>query len=241
MQGAQPNHYATLGLDRKCTAEQIRDAYRLLAKQFHPDLNGGSRDAVVQTQALNLAYEALSDPLRRQEYDRILASEERATRSKSSKADQNISHDLHLRIEELIRGTTREVKVNDPGNLSGPETYDLRVPAETAPGARFRLARPGGGFITIRIRPLPSFQFKLRGSDLRCDLKISTKRAEQGGEEYVTGATGSRLRIKIPARSPRGEIIRISGEGLPKPRGGRGDLLVRIKYRPEVRVSKSFR
>ena len=53
----------------------------------------------------------------------------------------------------------------------------------------------------------------------------------------IRGLTGTRLRVPIPRGVARGEIIRISGEGLPKPRGGRGDLLVRITYRVEVRVT----
>jgi DnaJ-class molecular chaperone len=54
----------------------------------------------------------------------------------------------------------------------------------------------------------------------------------------ITSATGAPLRIQIPARIARGEELRVPGEGLPKPRGGRGDLLIRITYRPEVRVSR---
>jgi DnaJ-class molecular chaperone len=46
------------------------------------------------------------------------------------------------------------------------------------------------------------------------------------------------LRITIPPRVARGEVLRVPGEGLPKPRGGRGDLLVRVTYRPEVRVTR---
>jgi len=67
-------------------------------------------------------------------------------------------------------------------------------------------------------------------------LKISSKLAAQGGEQMVKGVLGSMLRVKISDRVERGEIVRIVGEGLPKPRGGRGDLLVRIMYRPEIRV-----
>jgi DnaJ-class molecular chaperone len=54
----------------------------------------------------------------------------------------------------------------------------------------------------------------------------------------IQGITGSMLRVQIPRGVGRGTVIRISGEGLPKPRGGRGDLLVRITYRPEVRSSR---
>ena len=65
LQPSEPDHYATLGLDRDCTETHIRSAYRLLAKQYHPDVNHGSSAAQAQTQALNAAYEILSDPERR--------------------------------------------------------------------------------------------------------------------------------------------------------------------------------
>jgi DnaJ-class molecular chaperone len=242
LQNSAPNHYATLGLDHRCTEDQIRSAYRILAKKHHPDLNNGSRISVEQTQALNSAYEILSDPDRREAYDHEQATAKKtAARSRSSKASQNISEDVHLGLDELLRGTTREVRINDPGQPGGPEHYELVVPPETAPGTRFRLPRDGGGYLAIKIRLLPHYQFKARGSDLRCDLKISFRRAAQGGEEMVTGASGSRLRVKIEPGVERGEIIRLPGEGLPRPRGGRGDLLVRIMYRPEVRITRPSR
>jgi curved DNA-binding protein len=236
LQSSKTNHYATLGLDRKCTTEQVRTAYRLLAKAFHPDLNQGSREAVARTQALNAAEEILSDPERRQAYDRELATAEKAPRSRASKTERNIAKDVHLRIDEFLRGTTREVHINDPGNPDGPELYELIIPAATAVGTRLRLQRAGGGHVAIRVRALPGFQFKVRGADLRCDLKINLRRATQGGEEMVTGVTGTQVRVKIQPGVARGEIVRIVGEGLPRPRGGRGDLLVRITYRLEVHI-----
>jgi curved DNA-binding protein len=239
LQRTLPNHYATLGLDRKCSADQIRDAYRLLAKQFHPDLNDGSSDCVARTQALNLAYEVLSDPEKRQAYDRDVATAEKQSRktAKSSTAI-NVTEDLHLKLEEFVRGTSREVRINDPGNPNGPETYDLEIPPETAPGTKLRVRRDAGGYLIVRLRPFPSFQFKVRGSDLKCDLKISAKRAASGGDELVQGLGGIRLRVRIPAKVARGEIIRLTGEGLPKPRGGRGDILVRVMYRPEIQIRR---
>jgi curved DNA-binding protein CbpA len=239
LQRTAQNHYATLGLNRHCTIEQIRDAYRAFAKQHHPDLNHGRHESLARTQALNAAYEILSDPEKREIYDRELVAVEKVFRSKTSQPNRNITQEVHLRIEEFFRGTTREVRVNDPANSNGPELYDLIVPPQTAPGTRFRLVRESGGFVIIRARAFPHFQFKVRGADLRCDLKITSKLAAQGGEQMIKSALGSMLRVKIPARIARGEIVRIAGEGLPKSRGGRGDLLVRIVYRPEIRITRN--
>jgi curved DNA-binding protein len=238
-----PDHYATLGLHRRCSEAQIRTAYRLLAKQHHPDVNDGASDAVAHTQALNAAYETLGDPERRAAYDKELAAAEKASAPKrTGRIERNISQEVHLRLEEFLRGITLEVRVNDPANPGGPETYELAVPPDTAPGARFRLPRGEpfkGGFVIVRVRARPDFRFKVRGSDLRCDLRISAQRAGQGGFESVRGLTGGQVRVAIPRGVGRGEVIRVPGEGLPKPRGGRGDLLVRITYRPEVRITRT--
>lgn len=247
MRNIEPDHYSVLGLDRKCTDEQIRAAYRILAKRFHPDVNQGSTDAMAQTQAINAAYEILSDPEKRAAYDEERNAPKAASSSssrRSGKIERNIAQDIHLKIEEFLRGTTLEVKVNDPGNPEGPEVYELIVPPETAPNARFRIPREGaykGGFVIVRVKAQPGFRFKVRGSDLRCDLKITAKRAAQGGSEVLAGAHGSMVRVPIPAGIARGETIRIPGEGMPKPRGNRGDLLVRILYRPEVKISRPGR
>ncbi len=242
MQRTKNNHYATLGLDRRCTLAQIRTAYRVLAKQFHPDVNHGSRSAVERTQELNAAHETLSDPARRREYDRNLdAPKESAPRARTAKVQRNISQDVNLVLEDFLRGTRREVRVSDPANPHGPEIYELVVPPGTAPGTRFHLPRAepfAGGHVQLRVKALPGFRFKVRGSDLRCDLKIRPERARQGGTEIIHGLTGAMLRVAIPRGVERGEILRVAGEGLPKQRGGRGDLLVRIGYRVEVQIKR---
>lgn len=234
------NHYTTLGLDRRCTLAQVRAAYRLLVKQLHPDINSDTSEAVARTQKLNAAYEILSDPPRRLAHDReLVAASTPLPPPRAGGMQRLLSRDVHLPIEDFFHGTEREVRFNDPANLTGPEIYQLVVPPETAPGARFRLPRsaPGmGGFVQIRLRALPSFRFKVRGSDLRCDLRIKPERAVQGGTEMIPGATGTMLRVQIPPGVVRGQILRLPGGGLPKPRGGRGDLLLRINYRIELRI-----
>jgi DnaJ-class molecular chaperone len=238
-----PDHYATLGLDRRCTAAQIRAAYRVLAKLHHPDVNHSSRDALARTQALNAAYEILSDPAQRQAYDEEISSAKKTRPTAGAgQAAIHITKEIHLGIQEFLRGATLEVRVNDPANPHGPEIYDLIVPPETAPGTRFKIPRTAPferGFVLVRLKARPDFRFKVRGADLLCDLKISCQRALQGGVESVRGVAGNFLRVSIPKGIARNEIIRISGEGLPKPRGGRGDLLVRITYRPEVRITRA--
>lgn len=243
MQASKDSHYAGLGLDRDCTPLQIRDAYRLLAKRHHPDLNHGSEKTKTRIQTLNAAYEILSDPARRRAYDRELDDLSRSAAPRHrAKIEQNITQDVRLRIEDFLRGTSLDVRVKDPANPDGIEIYRVTIPAMTAPGTRLRLPRRepfASGYVQLRLKALPGYRFKVRGSDLRTDLRISAQSAEQGGSEMIERPSGGMIRLSIPPRVKRGEVLRLTGEGMPKPRGGRGDLLVRITYRPEVRVLRT--
>lgn len=245
MRPSGPDPYAVLGLERDCTHEQIRAAYRILARQHHPDLNPGSPGAAETTRELNAAYETLGEPARREAHDRAQQTRTSAAGGRRrGAAVRDIAQDVHLRIQEFLRGTSLQVRVVDPGVPTGAETYPLEIPPGTAVGARFRVARSvdaGGGTVVVRVRAMPDPRFKVRGADLRCDLRISTHRATQGGPEMVTGPTGSALRVQIPRGVKRGEEIRVDGEGLPRTSGGRGDLWVRIVYRPEVRITRAAR
>jgi DnaJ-class molecular chaperone len=238
LQPEPPDFYAILGLDPKATTAQIRAAYRTCAKQNHPDVNPTAEEARIQQ--LNAAYEILGDPTRRCAYDRERNS---AYPSRTAGRGQcNISQDAYLRIEDFLRGTTLDVTVKDPANPGGTENYRVTVPPMTAPGAKFRFPRDApfeGGLVAIRVRALPGFRFKVSGSNLRTDLRISAERAAKGGNETIPVVTGGVRTMRIPARIRRGEVLRIAGEGLPKSHGGRGDLLVRIVYRPEVRISRA--
>jgi curved DNA-binding protein len=238
---SEADHYATLGLDRRCTTAQIRAAYRRLVKQHHPDVNHTEPAATTRAQALNTAHATLSDPARRAAYDRELDEEHPAARATPDRRKRDVAQDVMLRVEEFLRGATLTIRVNDPANPHGSETYELEVPPETAPGTKFRLPRTepfDGGFVIVRLRVLPGARFRARGSDLRCDLRISAARAARGGNEAIPGPNGRMVRVSIPADVARGAVLRVTGEGLPKPRGGRGDLLVRITYRVEVNVTR---
>ena len=175
-------------------------------------------------------------------YDRELdAPKKSSAPARGAKIQRNISQDVNLQLEDFLRGATREVRIHDPANPNGAEIYELVVPPETAPGTRFKISRDEtfGGFVQLRVKAQPNFRFKTRGSDLRCDLKIKSEHAAQGGVEMIRGLTGAMVRVQIPRGVARGEIIRVANEGLPKSRGGRGDLLVRITYRVEVLITRA--
>jgi len=217
LQSSRPDHYATLGLHRRCTDAQIRAAYRILAKQHHPDVNGGAREAVARTQALNAAYEILSDPARRLAYDEEASATKNHPHPHTPAKAGPITKEVQLGILEFLRGAKLDVHVNDPGNPHGAETYQLAIPPETAPGTRFKIPRSSGGFVLVRAKAKPDFRFKVRGSDLRCDLKISSQRALLGGVESVRGATGNFLRVQFPRKFPVARSSAFPAKACPKP------------------------
>lgn len=230
------NYYETLGLHRTCTEDDIRMAYRALAKVHHPDAGAAASDRI---QPINEAYAMLRDPVRRRAHDAEL--DEAASGTPRRSAPVAIKEEVRVSIAELLRGVTLEVHVRDPANPKGPESYELTLPPGTAPGARFSIPRDPPvekGVVHVRVKMRPDARFKAKGSDLRCDLNIRAQRAETGGVEWVRAPDGTMLAVTIPARIARAEIVKVPGAGLPKPRGGRGDLLVRIMYRPDVRITR---
>jgi DnaJ-class molecular chaperone len=238
------NHYAVLGLTRDCTIDQMRAAYRLLAKHLHPDRNE-SPEAPDRMRELVEAHDVLTDPDRRRAYDRELDEKEKRNRpARAGRLEHDITQDAQLQIEDFFRGITLDIRVDDPANSRGDETYSLTVEPETPPGTRLRVERtdnPDGGAVIVKLKPLPGYRFKAKGSDLRCDLNISPERAETGGIEIIQDAEGDSVEVEIPPHVGRGEILILPDGGLPNTNGGRGDLLVRIQYKPRVSVKRAQR
>ena len=72
--------YAILGLSRRATSDEIKAAYRALAKRYHPDVNAGDKEDEWRTKEINRAYATLGDPEARAAYDRELARQRAAAR-----------------------------------------------------------------------------------------------------------------------------------------------------------------
>src|SRR3954454_24759146 len=67
---ARPDYYKTLGVDKPASADEIKKAYRKLARQYHPDKNPGDKDAETRFKEISAAYDVLGDPEKRKQYDR---------------------------------------------------------------------------------------------------------------------------------------------------------------------------
>ena len=124
---ASGDYYAVLGVSSAASSEVIKRAYRRLIKQYHPDLNPGSQEALDKTKTLNRAYDVLSRPERRREYDRetgrARAEASRATRGgprtgwRGEDGEQKVKEESERRKEARRK---REAKEEQRDGETGP-------------------------------------------------------------------------------------------------------------------------
>ena len=206
------DYYEALGVDRSASEEEIRRAYRKLARQYHPDVNK-EPDAEDRFKEISEAYEVLRDPEKREKYDRFGAN---------WKAGQDVSGADGFEGFEGFQGFGGDgVRVE----FGGGDFGDFSEFFEGMFGGRGR--RPGGGF--------GAGGFSRRGRDHEATLEISLEEAARGGRRRVS-IDGRDLEVSIPAGVRDGQRLRIAGEGGGGAGGGpSGDLLLRIRLRRDPR------
>jgi curved DNA-binding protein len=284
------DYYETLGVPRDASNEDIRRAYRKLAREYHPDVNKdpGAEDRFKE---VSEAHAVLSDPEKRAQYDRLgpnwRAGQNAPDASGAggfrtgpgggrggggggfddvrvdfgeggfsdifedlfgagrrggaggaggrgrggfSMRGSDREAELELSLEEAARGGRRTVTFAD-----GRE-YEVNIPPGVRDGQRIRLAGEGGQgtgggpsgdlYLRVRIRPHP--RFRLEGDDLHTDVPVTPWEAALGATVEVRTLDG-RAQVKVPAGSSCGRRLRLRGQGMPRPRGGNGDLYAEVR------------
>lgn len=156
------DYYKTLGVDKKATKAEIKEAYRKLARKFHPDLNPNNKDAKLNFQKINEANNVLSDPEKRKKYDQYGKDSEHADefdKSKRSKSSQQKAHktsqnsgdfsDIFDSMFGNASGHGREVKFRGEDyqaslHLSLFDTYKKHQQSLTVNGKNIRITIPAG-------------------------------------------------------------------------------------------------
>ncbi|MGI9352608.1 MAG: DnaJ C-terminal domain-containing protein [Rhizobiaceae bacterium] len=130
-------------------------------------------------------------------------------------------------IEDLMRGKTsvvmpngKQVSVSIPAEAEDGQTIRLKGQGKSSAGRQ-----PGDALITLFVKKNSKFQ--RQGVDLRTDTPVPLETAVLGGKVAVETLEG-RLSLKIPSGTSSGKIFRLKGKGLPKKKGGYGDLLVAV-------------
>jgi curved DNA-binding protein len=213
--------YDILGVSRTSSHEEIKKAYRRLAKQHHPDVNPGNRQAEERFKEVSAAFEVLSDEKRRKLYDEFGAD---SLRSGFDPA----------RAEEVRRwrrqGAPPGGQPFDFGDFAtvNAEGFDFGSIFEQIFGqGAGRGGRGGHG----RRAAGP-----MTGPDLEAELELDLKEAVIGGERDVR-VDGRTLRVTIKPGMADGGRIRLVGQGHAGRHGGDpGDLLLRVHLRPHPLV-----
>ena len=214
------DYYKILGVPKDAKTEDIKKAYRKLARQHHPDLNKGA-DAERRFKEVNEANEVLSDPEKRKRYDQLGPDWERFARGKGGRPGQGAGG-----FQWVFTGTP------GAGTQDASEFSDFfrMIFGDAGPF-------PGMGGETRRS---PNGRRRVRGhagEDLESEIEVTLADAYKGTQRSLEvrrddGAL-RRLDVRIPAGVRDAQRIRLAGQGGPGAGGGPGgDLYLRVRVRP---------
>jgi curved DNA-binding protein len=209
---AYRDYYEALGVRRDASNEDIRQAYRKLARKYHPDVNK-EPDAEDRFKEISEAYEGLRDPEKRERYDRLGAN---------WKAGEDVSGAAGVGGFGQ-QGGFEDVRVDfGTGGFGGGDFSDFFESFFSGSRGRRRTAGFDG--------------FSTRGSDQEATLELTLEEAAAGGTRRMSLADGRSYEVKIPTGVRDGQLIRLSGEGGEGVGGGpAGDLLLRVRIKPHSR------
>ena len=237
---AGKDYYKTLGVNRDANDKDIKQAYRRLARQYHPDVNPGDKSAENKFKEVNEAYEVLSDKEKRQKYNKYGDQWQHADQFEQAGANQNARWDFGGSSSQSF-----QFDQNDLGDLFG---------------GIFGRGR-GRGF-NQQVRPR-------RGRDIEHAVEVTLEEAFTGSNRTLSmeshdacsscSGTGriqnavcsacmgsgmtsgiKRIEVKIPAGVKDGSRVRISGKGEAGSGGGKtGDLYLVVSVKPHKRFQRN--
>jgi len=203
------DYYKILGIDRNASQEDIKKAFRKLARKYHPDMNKGDKNSEEMFKEINEANEVLSDPEKRQKYDQFGVHWQQYERAGGRPEDFNWDS---WRSPFGGRTQTRQVSQEELeqlfGNLGGMGGFSDFF--ETLFGGSGRAG--GMGFGGQPVRP------SMRGRDTEHSIDITLEEAHRGTQRVLEWEGGRKIEVKIPPGVKTGSKVRLRGQG------GRGDL-----------------
>jgi curved DNA-binding protein len=210
------DYYETLGVARGASAEEIRSAYRRLAREHHPDVNKDP-GAAERFSEIAEAYEVLRDPEKRERYDRLGAG------GAGFRTGQDVSGARGFGGGANGFGSGARVDSGTGGDADFSDFFES-------------LFGGGGSSSAGGRRRQTSGDFALRGGDHEATVELTLEEAARGGKRRFTFDDGRDYAVTIPRGVRDGQRIRLAGEGAPGVGGGpSGDLFLRVRLRPHPR------
>ncbi len=222
------DYYVTLGVERTASADDIKQAFRKLARLYHPDVAKNKVSGEAKFKEINEAYEVLGDPDKRKRYDELGANWQDGGPGSAAGGG--------------MRGRSRSNQDETDFEFGGTGFSDFFE--------SFFSGRQGG-FASARGAPAghpEAEEFVHPGRDIEADLLVTLEEALQGSQRKVTlrrpGVDGAAERtntyqVRIPPAMREGQRIRLAGQGGPGHGGApAGDLYLRVRFarHPDLRV-----
>ena len=256
------NFYATLGVQQNASIEEIKKAYKKLARENHPDLNPGDIEAEKRFKEVSEAHSVIGDERKKQEYDQIRTMGASGFGGFSSQGfTVDDFGDIFENLGDIFgfggrrKGQTYQTNINISflEAASGievvlplEESIKVKVPAGVDNGSVIRLRGRGGpgaagapdGDLLVQVSVEPHRFFKRSNMDLILEVPLLFTEASLGASIKIPTLTKS-VTLKIPSGTPSGKTFKIRGEGI-APQGRRsGDLYVKVFIIPPTNLSRS--
>ena len=232
------DYYQTLGVTKSASEDEIRKAFRKLARKYHPDVAKNKTEAEEKFKEINEAYEVLSDPEKRKKYDTLGANWNRQGGFEPPPGWQG------GRFKQGGAGNAYEFRFGGTGFSDFFEQFFGARGGNRGGFSPFEQEEDLSGGTGRR-------GFAQRGNDIEGDIMVSLDEVLQGSVRPVsfqqanrqTGQTETHsFRVKIPQGVQEGQLIRVAGKGESGiGGGGAGDLYLRVRYakHPDFRVRGS--
>lgn len=254
------DYYEVLGVDKNTSQEEMKKAYRKLAKKYHPDMNKGNKEAETKFKEINEAYEVLSDPNKRKQYDMFGHAANGQQGGYGGFGDFGNFGDFgdifdtffgggfggsgrrhgpvkgnDIRVDLSLEFNEAAFGVNREVKVNRKEKCDKCGGSGAKPGTTSKTCPKCGGTGQVKYRQNTAFG---RFETIRTCDECQGKGTIIDEPCSVCGGTGKvnktrKITIKVPAGVDTGSIISLTGEGEPGERGGpSGDLYVYIRVKP---------
>lgn len=218
------DYYEILGVSKDASSEEIKKVYRRLARQYHPDLNPGNKEAEEKFKTIGEAYEILSDSSRRSQYDQFSRywQQNGFTGNKQtprSKGWNNRTNDRSSQDVDPSQFSDFESFVNQVIGVSNRK--EPKSSAEnTTTSDPFRSPRTKVAY-TVNTPP------RANRRDIEARLTLPLEKAYQGGNERIRLEDGRSLEVTMPPAMVTGQTIRLRNQGI-----NGGDLYLKITVDP---------
>ncbi len=246
------DYYKVLGVNRDASEEEIKKAFRKLARQYHPDTAKNKAAAEEKFKEINEAYEVLSDPDKRRKYDTLGANWQHGADFRPPPGwSGGAGHGGHWHTQEGgYSGGTGAADEDFDFEFKGTgfsDFFERFFGSSGRRAARGDAGAGGGGFFSGFGGTGPGTTPR-KGRDLTADIMVTLEEATNGAERHISVRRTDRaagrtwqenIKVKIPPGVSEGQKIRLAGKGEPgTEEGWEGDLYltVRLEKHPDFRV-----